>query len=185
MTTKEIAEVAGVSHDTASRKIKELFPEKIQKGKQTRLIQKEAIMVMAELRKQGYVQPTQNAEVPTQNSEAVDIAFKAALITLTNMAQNMESRLSKIETKIEQRQALLPAPQIKPRDHISMLVREHAHAFQIDYPEAWGYLYKQFSYRTNTNPRERAKNRGMTIIDYIETEGMIDTLESVAMEVMG
>ena len=95
---------------------------------------------------------------------------------------SMNSRVEKIEAKIEQRQALLPAPQIKPRDNVNKIVREFAHKQGIEHSVAFGDLYREFGYRTNTDPRRSAKNRGMAIIDYIETEGMIDTLEAVALE---
>lgn len=117
--------------------------------------------------------------------DGLDAAFKAAVITLTAMAQSLDARLSKIETRIEERQALLPAPQMKPRDHISMLVRSYASKQGVSYPSAWGELYSEFAYRTNSNPRLSAKNRNMAIIDYIEAEGMIETLEAIAVEIMG
>ena len=94
----------------------------------------------------------------------------------------MNTRVEKIEAKIEQRQALLPPPQIKPRDNVNKIVREYAHAHSIEHSAAFGDLYREFGYRTNTDPRRAAKNRGMAIIDYIETEGMIETLEAVAIE---
>ena len=94
----------------------------------------------------------------------------------------MNTRVEKIEAKIEQRQALLPPPQIKPRDNVNKIVREYAHAHSIEHSVAFGDLYREFGYRTNTDPRRAAKNRGMAIIDYIETEGMIETLEAVAIE---
>lgn len=83
MTTKQIAEVAGVSPDTALRKIKELYPEKVRNGRPVSLVQHEAVAVMAELRKIGFVAP-QNAEVAPQNAKVVthaDLAmFAKALI---------------------------------------------------------------------------------------------------------
>jgi hypothetical protein len=94
----------------------------------------------------------------------------------------LDDRLSKIESKIEERQSLLPAPNIKPRDHISKLVREFAYNNKIPYSKVWTSLYRDFGYRTNSNVIISAKNRGMEIIEYIETEGMIETLESVAIE---
>ena len=104
---------------------------------------------------------------------------------VSQVMSNLDSRVQKIEGRIEQRQALLPAPKIKSRDHVSMLVREHAKRAGCEFSVAWRELYRQFGYRTNTNPTQCAKNRGMAIIDYIEAEGMIETLESVAIETMG
>jgi len=85
VTIKQISEVAGVSIDTVTRKVKEMYPEKVQKGKATTLVQKEAINVMSELRKKKFIEPTQNAEVLTQNAELVtrsDLAsFGTAIVS--------------------------------------------------------------------------------------------------------
>ena len=185
MTTKEIAEAAGVSVDTVQRKVREMFPAEVQSRKATNLTQAKAIKVMAEIRKINFVSPLpQDAVALPQDAVALDSAFKMALITLTAMAQGMEARLSKIENKIEQRQALLPAPQIPPRSNVVKIVREYATKNEIDYSMAFTKLYREFGYRTHTDPRKAAGNRGVPIIDYIDTEGMMGTLEAVAMEML-
>ncbi len=112
----------------------------------------------------------------------IDAAFKLAIISLTSMTQRLDERMSKIESRVEQRQALLPAPEVKPRDNVSRIVRKYAHDNGIEYGQAWGELYREYGYRTNSNPSVAAHNRGMAIIDYIDAEGMIDTLEAVAMD---
>lgn len=104
---------------------------------------------------------------------------------LAKISDDQNARLSKIEHRIEERQALLPAPQLHPRDHVSMIVRDYAAKSRSDFREAWNNLYKNFGYRTNSNPGQCAKNRGMKIIDYIEAEGQIETLEAVALEIYG
>ena len=190
MTTKEIAEISGVSVDTVTRKIKELYPDEIRPKRATNLVKEKAIRVMSELRKMGFINPLpQNAEALPQNAEdsisTLESAFKmmaTAFDKLVSISQSQETRLQKIETRIDERQALLPAPQIEPREHINMIVRDYSTRAGIEFREVWRELYKQFSYRTNSNPSISAKNRGMTIIDYIESEGMIETLESIAMD---
>lgn len=196
MTVKQMAEVAGVSKDTVLRKVKELYPERVKNGKATRLIQTEAVCVMKELRKKNFVEPLQNAEVATQNENLelsdyeLNRAFRLAMVNMNNLAQSLanktdelEKRISNIEVQTEKRKALLPPPQIKPRDHINMIVREHAQKTGRKYRDVWSELYKQFSYRTNTDPRTCAKNRNMGILDYIEIEGFIETLEAIAIDV--
>lgn len=196
MTVKQMAEVAGVSKDTVLRKVKELYPERVKNGKATRLIQTEAVCVMKELRKKNFVEPLQNAEVATQNENLelsdyeLNRAFRLAMVNMNNLAQSLanktdelDKRISNIEVQTEKRKALLPPPQIKPRDHINMIVREHAQKTGRKYRDVWSELYKQFSYRTNTDPRTCAKNRNMGILDYIEIEGFIETLEAIAIDV--
>lgn len=104
---------------------------------------------------------------------------------LAKISDDQNTRLAKIEKRIEERQALLPAPQIHPREHISMIVRNYAAKKHVEFRDAWSSLYVSFGYRTNSNPGQCAKNRGMKIIDYIEAEGQIETLESVALDIYG
>ena len=108
-----------------------------------------------------------------------------AFETIAETQRMQEDRLQKSEGRIREREAVLPAPQIKPRDRINMLVRSYASASGVPYRDCWNELYRQFSYRTNTNPKKCAENRGMGILDYIETEGQIGTLEAVAAELCG
>lgn len=97
----------------------------------------------------------------------------------------LDSRMVKIETRIEERQALLPAPDIKPRDAINKLVRDFATKHNLTYSVVWQNLYTDFNYRHKVNVNTCAKNRGVAIIDYIETEGMIDQLHAVAIKILG
>ncbi|MDO5576539.1 MAG: BRO family protein [Fibrobacter sp.] len=116
------------------------------------------------------------------NLESAFNLMAKAFDRLTAITESQEKRLSNIETKFEQRKALLPPPNIKPREHINMIVREYATKNAIPYNLAWNELYRQFSYRTNSNPKVSAKNRNMTILDYIDVEGQLEVLESVAVE---
>jgi hypothetical protein len=101
---------------------------------------------------------------------------------VASVMANLTARLGNIENVIDQRRALLPAPEVKPRDNISRIVRKYAHDNGIEYGPAWGELYREYGYRTNSNPSVAARNRGMAIIDYIEAEGMVGTLEAIAID---
>lgn len=70
MTVHEIAETAGVHPDTVRRAIKERYPDKQQNGKQTHLGYHEAIAIVGDIRKKGYILPSQNTELPSQNAKA-------------------------------------------------------------------------------------------------------------------
>ena len=123
-----------------------------------------------------------STNIPAVVEYDIDAAFKLAIISLTSMTQRLDERVAKIESRVEQRQALLPAPEVKPRDNVSRIVRKYAHDNGIEYGPAWGELYREYGYRTNSNPSIAARNRGMAIIDYIEAEGMIGTLEAIAID---
>jgi hypothetical protein len=113
-----------------------------------------------------------------------DIEFIAKLTAgiVSQIMSNLDQRMHHIESRIDQRQALLPAPQIEPKQAVNKLVREYVAHAGIDYRAAWGELYREFGYRTRTDPNRAARNRGMAIIDYIEAEGQIDTLLAVAID---
>ena len=105
MTIKQMAEVAGVSQDTVTRKVKEMYPARVRNGRPTNLIQSEAITVMAELRKKNFVSPLQNAEVSLQNAEVVtksDLAAFGTAIVSEMMKQFMPLIQNRQPIMIEQ-----------------------------------------------------------------------------------
>lgn len=82
-----------------------------------------------------------------------------------------------------ERKALLPPPQIKPREHIKMIVRDYANKNKIKFNDVYNILYKQFYYRFNKNLTLKAKKCDMTTINFAEKHGFIDDLESLAIEI--
>ena len=115
-----------------------------------------------------------------------DIRLISSIVSMTvaETMKRLDERVAKIETRVEERQALLPAPQMSRRDHINKLAREYSARTGGNFAEAYSMLYREFGYRTHSAPSIAAKNRGMAIIDYIEAEGQIDTLEAVAMDIL-
>ena len=95
--------------------------------------------------------------------------------------KKIDVRMSRIEEKIEERRALLPAPEIAPRDRINMIIRDYAERNRMPFAAAYSELYKIFNYTYGCNVNASAKHRGVAIIDYIESEGMIENLEAVAV----
>ena len=191
MTIRQMAEVSGLSTDTVTRKVKEMYPDRVKNGRPTNLVQAEAITVMAELRKKNFVSPLQNAEVATQNAKVSflsekDIAIISQIVSVTvsETIKALDGRMTNIEQKIEQRKILLPAPQLDARAHIKKMIDEYVSRNGIEHSDAYRYLYREFFYRTKCNASLCAKNRGMKTIDYIDDEGMIEILEAIAMEVL-
>lgn len=197
MTTKEIAEAVGKPERTVQNWTKKLSAKMEQvsaKMEQARKTSKPADYDLEEtcaiiergMGKNAASLFRENAKrstnIPAIVGYDIDSAFKLAIISLTSMTQRLDDRVSKIEARVEQRQALLPAPEVKPRDNVSRIVRKYAHDNGIEYGPAWGELYREYGYRTNSNPSISARNRGMAIIDYIEAEGMVGTLEAIAID---
>ena len=72
MTVSDIALAANVSHRTVSRTASRLFPGKMANGHRTTFSKEEAVKLMGELRKPGFVvvdQPGQNGKVAGQNGK--------------------------------------------------------------------------------------------------------------------
>ena len=96
MTTKEIMDVSGLSKDTVIRKAKELYPCKFEHGKKTVFTQKEAVSIMAELRKKGFVELSQNKTEVSQNAEV------ARIDRLESMVENLVKAMTAIPAQIIQ-----------------------------------------------------------------------------------
>lgn len=193
MTIRELAEAAGCNEKTVRRIVNEKMPGKIVNGKVTRFDWTEAHALMKLLPKKNMVDLGHNLgqmpEVAPQNTEgstlsARDLDLISAIVsrTVAMTIQQLDLRLSKIEERVEERQALLPAPQIKPRTHVNQIVRQYADRVGMDFQSAWTDLYREFGYRTNTAPKVAAKKRDMGVLDYLESEGLIETLEAVALD---
>ncbi|MBQ0113759.1 MAG: hypothetical protein KBT03_11575 [Bacteroidales bacterium] len=97
---------------------------------------------------------------------------------------NVDSRLAKIEQRVEQRQALLPPPEMDIKARINKLVRDYAKLHNLEFKDVWHMLYGDFAYRTHTNPRLCAKNRGLKTIEFLEQEKQLDLLETIAAEIL-
>lgn len=187
MTIRQIAEVAGVSVDTVNRKVKEMYPERVRRGKATTLIQKEAIIVMSDLRKKNFVEPTQNAEVATQNAEVVtksDLAtFGTAIVSEVIkqlmpmiLASSGNSSILAIESKQKQ------TPKLEPRDELRMIVNKAAKE-SGDFSGTWKTLYTEIYYRLHINATERAKNAKTSAIDILDSENLLEDAILIAKDI--
>lgn len=114
---------------------------------------------------------------------ARDLEFIAALVA--RVVAPLTDRMDKIEARIDAKQALLPAPTMDEKSQVNKIVREYAVSVGEPFGKAWADLYRDFGYRTHTNPTASAKNRGMAIIDYIEAEGQLGTLLAIAVDMYG
>ena len=182
MTVREIAEIAGVSVDTVQKKIKEMFPEIVEQRKKTVLNKMQAIEVMKDLRKKNFILPQNSADLPQNSADSrldrLESLMEKLLLVTGNLLQVQQNN------QTQEKRVLLPAPQLDSRSHIKKLIDEYVSRNKIEHGDAYRYLYREFFYRTKCNATLCAKNRGMKTIDYIDDEGMIETLEAIAMEVL-
>ena len=90
MTSKEIASIAGVSVRTVTRTAKQNSIGNITPGVEAVFDERESVLLMAELRKKGFIEPRQNVPQPRQNDDVVtraDLAVFGAAIVSEMMKQ--------------------------------------------------------------------------------------------------
>ena len=122
----------------------------------------------------------QTAQTPDRSGG--DDYVKRGMELVFGAIGKLDQRLSSIENKIEERQILLPAPDIAPRKQVEILINDYVSKEKCTYPEARNMLYRYFNATYNQNVNVSAKNRNIAIVDYIESEGMIDNLLQVAIK---
>jgi len=131
-----------------------------------------------------YASNAKNIQKPSESllsQKEIEMITKIVAVTVSETMKQLDGRVNVIEKRIEERQALLPAPDIAPRDRINMIMRQYASNNGKGFQEVYNDLYRRFNYTHKCNVNIAAKNRGMPIIEYIEVEGMIDDLEAVAV----
>jgi len=111
----------------------------------------------------------------------IEVISTIVSVTVAETIKQLDGRMTNIEQKIEERKALLPAPEIAPRDRINMIIRDYAERNRMPFAAAYSELYKIFNYTYGCNVNASAKHRGVAIIEYIESEGLIENLEAVAV----
>jgi histone H3/H4 len=193
MTTKQVADFFGKSTDTVLRAAKKAGVE-TRKG-QAKLYTKEEVLSLS---KSLY------KTVPDIVKDSIDLTFANAVRKpMANAEAGRLDRLDRLEQLMEklllvtgnllqvqqnnqtqEKRVMLPAPQLDARAHIKKMIDEYVSRNGIEHSDAYRYLYREFFYRTKCNASLCAKNRGMKTIDYIDDEGMIETLEAIAMEVL-
>jgi hypothetical protein len=205
MTTKEIAEATGKDVSTVQRWIKKMngkmqsIDGKMQSSNSTNpadfdLTETIAIIengmgknAAALYRMSAAKQPLQNDKVLPQNAEVVtrsDLAeFGRSIVSetikqllpLIQGATIQPVRSQSIATEVS------ALPPIDPRKELNMLAREAGYAMG-DYGEPYNQIYKNAYYSLGVNLRERAKNRGVGVLDYAESEGYMTQLVAIARE---
>jgi len=113
----------------------------------------------------------------------IELISTIVSMTVSKIIQSLDTRMNNIESKYNEKQALLPAPGLSDRDNLRKIVSSYAEKKKISHSIAWNKLYQESYYRLNINLKERAKHRNITIIDYAESEGYIPKLLSIAMEI--
>ena len=192
MTIRQISEAAGCSIITVRRVGKMMFPDvkAESRGMAIDYDREQSIQIMNRLPKKNYVNnPTQMITPPLSNDQPStltkkDLEMIGAIVG--HVMNSLDKRVSLIENIVEERKELLPSVNLTPRAKLNKVINEFAViSFGGDHREAWNALYQDIYYRLHKNVRVCAKNAGLSKIDYIEQEGLIETAISIVIELMG
>lgn len=123
-------------------------------------------------------------QTSTLTDRDVELISSIVSLTVAKTIEQLDNRMKNIENRIEERQALLPARKKDSRAHITELVRNYAFNHNMSYNNIYSLLYREYGYRTHSNPTVSAYNRHVTTIEYIEQSGNIEILESIAIEML-
>jgi hypothetical protein len=169
MTVKELSNLFDVSAETVKRVIREMFPDKMENGKRTVLNEEECVKLGSEIRKKGYIQPTQNEQVPTQNEQVIN-QFTKALEIFSKTLDSIDKRLFNLENKqIENKTKQIEyIPEMTIRQRVVKNIREYSFKAYGNYFDGFNELYKNVYYRLHINLNCRAAEFNIKIIEYIE-----------------
>ena len=205
MTVKELASFTGKTERTirnwiakSSEKISGLS-EKISNAEKTKKpadftideveeillnssMSKDAVSILMENARQN--KPVIQNQTSTLTERDVELISSIVSLTVAKTIEQLDNRMKNIENRIEERQALLPVRKKDSRSHITELVRNYAFNHNMNYNNVYSLLYREYGYRTHSNPTVSAYNRHITTIEYIEQSGNIEILESIAIEML-
>ena len=190
MTTKEIAEITGLSRQTVNKMIKRLFPALSKSGKATVLNREQAEKVIGELRIEGKrnITPAKNERVPAKNEQLITKQDIAGIVkeTVTEVIKSVIPVIQEMAVQQAKQQAntsYLPLPAKEPTAEVNQIVRSYAKNNGYDYGKTWRQLYTEFYYHFSIDVTVCAKNRGVSKMDYVRFIGKEKELLSVARKI--
>ena len=200
MTVKELASFTGKDERTVQRWIKKAgdkmsaIGDKMSVAGHGKVVdytidEVEQILLNSSMSKDAVSILMQNArqnkkQTSTLTDRDVELISSIVSLTVAKTIEQLDNRMKKIENRIEERQALLPVRKKDSRAHITELVRNYAFNHNMSYNNVYSLLYREYGYRTHSNPTVSAYNRHVTTIEYIEQSGNIEILESIAIEML-
>jgi predicted regulator of amino acid metabolism with ACT domain len=191
MTTKQIAEAVGKDERTVRRWANRTsdrmssLSDKMSEAERSKkpadyTLEETCAIIEAGLGKNAAGIFRANAEKSAPDTTSITAIIRETITAMVPMLVEV------VRGAIPQQQiAALPAPtELSQRDQLRRVVNGYAHR-SGDHAGAWGELYRQFYYRYHRNIRECAKNRGMDTLDYVENEGIMSELLSLAISLYG
>ena len=189
MTIRQISEAAGCHIDT-TRKVARAMYQTIKapsRGMAIDYDEEQSFKIMERLPKRNMVDTMKNNTLPLEKSSTSESSLtqkdlEMIGVIVGHVMKNMESRVSNIEQKFEERKALLPPPEMEPRQHVNKIINNYCHRSGSAHREARHDLYREFGYIYHKNVFKASENRSISVIDYIDESGMMDNLLSLALK---
>ncbi len=174
MTIRQISEAAGCHINTVRPVARNMFPtvKSKSRGMAIDYDERQSLRIMERLPKRNMIEPLQKV-IPTptnlEGSSLTQKDFEMIGAIVGHVMKNMESRVYSIEQKFEERKALLPPPEIEPRQQLKKIINFYCGRTHSDYRTAWNDLYREFNYLYHCNVQLNAKNRDIKGVDYVDT----------------
>lgn len=197
MTTKQIAELCGVNESTVLRWAKKAsvkmpsIREKLAAaghGTPALFALEEVIESVESGRGKTYANLLRNSSGGNMQPAGGNMlaASDIAAIVRETVASMVPLLIAAVRGAISEKAVatLPPAIEMSERAQLRQIISK-AGKQSGDFAGTWGELYSQFYYRYSVNLRERAKNRGMDILDYAEAEGLLPDILSLAVSMFG
>ena len=188
MTTKQIADTAGVTTEAVRQAGKKFYPHKMVKGKQTKWTRDECEVLLKYIRKKNFVgeAPSGLEETSKQlaSGDLGQLISEAVGQALAPILGEMRGRIQALEEKAEEKQPLLPPP-VDPRSELNRIIRKYSSDNGNPYAWVWTSLYKEYRDRYHVDIPLRAKNIGMSPMEYAEAEDLMLQLVGLARHLYG
>jgi hypothetical protein len=191
MTTKEIAQAVGKDERTVRRWVNRTagkmsgLSDKMSDAERTKkpadyTLEETIAIIEAGMGKNAAGVFRANAEKPAPEATSLTAIIRETITAMVPVLVEV------VRGALPQQQiAALPAPaELSQRDQLRRVINGYARQ-SGDHAGAWRELYAQFYYRYHRNIRECAKNRGVDTLDYVENEGIMDELLSLAVSLYG
>jgi len=192
MTTKEIAELTGKSvrrvQEWAQKTGAEIASIKRNAPSDFTLDETIAILRTGGISESLISLLIENAQRIDINKSRTGGNMLVFLQGILDEMRSQDSRISNLESKVNNvignnQLTMLPPPQKTNRAALNQIVRSYADTMKIEFSNAWGMLYTECYYRLHINFKTRAKSENIGIIDFIEREGYIEEVYSIARDI--
>lgn len=174
MTTRQLADTAGVDIDTIRKVAKKIFPlMQLGKGVIARYSKEQSEAILSKVGKKNFIE--RNISVPEQNISVPDIAKIVSMTVIETL-----KAIGYLQIPNQQQQIAQLSPP-NPRSELNSIIRKYAESREINFGVAWSHFYDRVYYRLSINLNARAKE-GKKPMDIAEEMGIMDKLLALAFE---